>query len=362
MLRRGKGMITLSSAAARAITIAAIIQLGGFSLFAADLKPQASPTDIVVLVDPVQKNGESFRQLVADAAEYKLSSLGVAAQVVAASPAEAAKPLPQALAHGATVALVCTYDVEGQQMDVTLGWYDSKATTAAVTVQATGPVDLHLDSVILAALDQILAKVEDRIRALSASRSQENTRASQEATPAGFPGVTVIGPRAAQPVSKPMRRLLLSGGFAPFLPTGAAAYYFSLGYLPSVLATYFVDTPVGPVGLGLYAGMDYFTAVGSQDYANTYLLPLGVDARYEVGQGLLRPFFHVAGGPALMIMVTGTQGTITNVLPFLKSGIGLEVMVSQELGISALADYDVYFENPYLVTGFSPSMNLELHL
>ena len=81
---------------------------------AADLKPQASPTDIVVLVDPMQKNAESFRQLVADAAQYKLSSLGVAAQVLAASPTGTAKPLPEALAHGATVALVCSYDVEGQ--------------------------------------------------------------------------------------------------------------------------------------------------------------------------------------------------------------------------------------------------------
>ncbi len=355
-------MITIPSAAARAITIAALLQLGGFPLPAADLKPQASPTDIVVLVDPMQKNAESFRQLVADAAQYKLSSLGVAAQVLAASPAEAAKPLPEAMAHGATVALVCSYDVEGQQMDVTLGWYDSKTTGAVIVVQARGPVDLHLDSVILDALDQILARVGDRIRVLSANRSLESSRPSPEATPAGFPVVTVIGPPAAQPASKPIRRLLLSGGFAPFLPTGAAAYYFTLGYLPSVLATYFLDTPVGPVGLGLYAGMDYFSAIGSQDYADTYLLPIGVDVRYRVGQGLLRPFFHVVGGPALMIMVTGTQGTVTNILPFLKSGIGVEVMLTQELGISALADYDVYFELPYLVTGFSPSMNLELNL
>jgi len=354
-------MITRHSVAARALVIAALLQLGGFPLPAADLKPQASAADIVVLVDPIQKTGDSFRQLVADAAAYKLNALGVAAQVVAVSPAEAAKPLPQARAHGATVALVCSYGVEGTEMEVTLGWYDSKTAAPAVVVQARGPVDLHLDSVILDALDQILAKVDDRIKTLSANRSLETPRPSQEAAPAGLP-VTVIGPPAARPVSKPMRRVLLSGGFAPFLPTGAAAYYFTLGYLPSVLASYLLDTPVGPVGLGLYAGMDYFTAVGSQDYANTYLLPMGIDVRYQAGQGLLRPFFHVTGGPALLIMVTGTQGTITNVLPFLKSGIGLEVMMTQELGITVLADYDVYFELPYLVTGFSPSMNLELHL
>jgi len=352
-------MRDIPSAAARAIIIAALLALGSLPLPAAGKASQSSQADIVVLIDPLETQGESFRQLIADAAEYKLRTLGLATEVVAASSADAEKPLPQARARGATVALVCRYVVEGQQMDVTLGWYDAKTGSSAAIVQTTGQMDLHLDNVILSALDQILAKVHDRVAALSASHASDPSLAAAKT---GLPSITIITPGATRPPAGQAHRVLLSGGFAPFLPTGAASYYFSLGYLPSLLASVFLDTPVGPVGLGLYAGMDYFTATGFQDYSNTYLLPIGIDIRYELGGAVLRPFFHVTGGPAFLVMVTGAQGTFTSVLPFLKSGIGLEVLMTPSLGVSTLVDYDVYFVMPYLVMGFSPSINMGLHL
>ena len=352
-----------TSAAVQGMGIAALLLLGGLPVSAIDRQPQASETDVVVLIIPVQKQDEAFRQLIADAAQYKLQRLGLKSEIVTASAEEAEKPLPQARQRGATAALVCRYGVESQQMDVTLGWYDDAKTDASsAVVQTRGQVNLNLDDVILAALDQILGKVHDRIQALSGRHPAGASQLALGAPAVGVSSVTTITPSAARPASAPTRRLLFSGGFAPFLPTGAAAYYFNLGYLPSLLASIFIDTPMGPIGLGLYAGMDYFTAVGSQDYSNTFLLPVGVDVRYELGSATFRPFLHVAGGPALLVMVTGTQGTITGILPFLKSGIGLEVILTQSLGVSALADYDVYFEMPYLLMGFSPSINMELRL
>jgi hypothetical protein len=352
-------MRDVTSAAARGLIMAALLGLGGLPLTAADLLSQSSRADVVVLVDPLQKQDEAFRQLIVDAAQYKLRTLGLETEVVAASAAQAERPRPQAEAHGATAVLVCRYGVEGQRMDVTLGWYDAATDASAAVVQATGRMDLNLDDVILNALDQILAKMHGEIQAISARHPMDSSPAVRTA---GLSRGAAITTTSAGTVSGPRHRVLLCGGFAPFLPTGAAAYYFTLGYLPSLLASVFVDTSVGPIGLGLYAGMDCFTATGFQDYANTYLIPLGVDVRYELGNAHLRPFFHVAGGPALLVMVTGAQGTVTDVLPFMKSGIGLEVMVTRGMGINALADYDVYFEMPYLVTGFSPSINFEVHL
>ncbi|HTP57445.1 MAG TPA: hypothetical protein VMM82_00920, partial [Spirochaetia bacterium] len=112
------------------------------------------------------------------------------------------------------------------------------------------------------------------------------------------------------------------------------------------------------VGLGIYSGVDYFSAIGVQDASTNYLIPVGVDVRYELGGAALRPFFHVTGGPAFLVMVTGTQGTFVDILPFLKSGLGLEVELAPWMGISALVDYDMYFEMPYLLTGFTPSLNM----
>jgi len=355
-----EGMRNQTSAVVQGIVAAALLVAGGYSLSAADLQSQGSKTDVVVLINPLQKQDDAFRQLIADAAQYKLQRLGLRTEVVPASAAEAQKPRPQE--RGAAAALVCQYGVQGQEMDVTLGWYDAKADSSSAVVQTKGEVDLNLDDVILTALDQMLAKVHDKIQLISDSHPPDATPLSLAVANNSVPGVTVVTHSSHEQAGASTRRFLFSGGFAPFLPAGAAAYYFTLGYLPSLLACIFIDTPVGPIGLGLYAGMDYFTATGSQDFSNTYLFPFGIDVRYELGRAMFRPFFHVAGGPALMVMVTGAQGTLTSVLPFLKSGIGLELMVTQAIGISALADYDVYFVMPYLLTGFSPSMNLELHL
>ncbi len=346
--------------AARGAGLAALLLLGGFPLLAVNLESQAPKTDVVVLISPAQKQDEVFRQVIADAAQYKLQGLGLRTLVVAATQEETQQPL--AKQRGATAALVCRYGVEGRHMDVTLGWYDATTGASPEVVQTSGEVDLKLDSVILAALDEMIAKVHDRIQAMSGPNASNAVRPAQQTTDAAGGAIAVVTPSSARPGTAQNHRLLFSGGFAPFLPTGAAAYYFTLGYLPSLLASIFIDTPMGPLGLGLYVGMDYFTATGSQDSANTYLLPFGVDIRYELGSAFLRPFFHVVGGPALFVLVTGTQGTVTSLVPFLKSGIGLDLLVTGSLGINVLGDYDVYFEMPYLVMGFSPSVNMELRL
>jgi hypothetical protein len=51
-------------------------------------------------------------------------------------------------------------------------------------------------------------------------------------------------------------------------------------------------------------------------------------------------------------MVTGTRGTPVDILLFLKSGVGLGQYVVNWLGIKM----------PYLLTGFSPSVNMKVHL
>ncbi len=321
--------------------------------------PEGQP-DVLVLINPLEQSREEFRALLADAAGYKLGSLGLVARVVSASLSEAVAPQPKALASGASAALVCRYKVQGQELAVTLAWYDAHAGAAAAGAWAKGRLDLNLDGVILKAFDEVLDKVRDRVTALAARHANaplEPVAVSPGLTlPAGSGAVQSRDVR--QPPAATPRRLLLSTAFAPFLPTGAAFSYFRLGYLPSLLASFSLDTPVGPLGLGAYVGLNYFTSKGTEISADNFVVPLGVDLRYELHGAFLRPFFHVSGGPAVLVMVTGAEQTAVDVLPFLKSGIGFEVDVVPWLGISALVDYDVYFEMPYLVTGFSPSLGM----
>jgi len=338
---------------------------------AAPLNASLSRTpDVVIVVDPMQDDAEPFVPVVGGAAQFKLQSVGLSARIDTALPSENVDPIPRAQRAGAAAALVCSYSLQGRQMAVTISWYDVAAGTAAASVDTRGDVDLHLDDVILGLLDNLLGRVKDRVRALVASGNRFVPSAVAPGQDQGAPLEPAhpqpAGPadatRAVSPQEKQAARLLIAGGFAPFVPTGAASAYFGVGYLPSTLVSVLLPTRAGPVGVGLYTGMDYFSAVGSLDTSQTFLIPIGMDVRYEIGSGALRPWFHVAGGPALLVMQTGGQGTISGVMPFLRSGIGVSYRFGQRVGAAIAADYDVYFEMPYLITGFSPSVLVEVVL
>ncbi len=58
----------------------------------------------------------------------------------------------------------------------------------------------------------------------------------------------------------------------------------------------------------------------------------------------------------MLVLNTGSQGTLSDFTAFLKSGIGATFMVTQGWGLSLIADYEIYFEMPYLIMGFSPTV------
>jgi hypothetical protein len=152
--------------------------------------------------------------------------------------------------------------------------------------------------------------------------------------------------------------VLLAASFAPFIATGAASYYFTLGYLPSILASLIFTTTAGRIGLGLSAGVDYFYATGSEDTSDNYMFPLGVDVRYEFAQPRFVFFLHLAGGPAVLLILTGSHQTLVNFVPFVRSGVGAEIFLSPLLGIGINADYEIYFVMPYLLMGFTPAVSM----
>jgi len=328
---------------------------------------RAPSPDLAVVVVPEESAAPAWSQLVADAARIRLSALGFDAQVDALAPGTAAQPQQEAEDTGASAVIVCRFRVEGRQMVLDLGWYDPRKAAPTASSQARGDLDLRMDRLIFGALDDILGKVPNQVQAMSTRRvaARRTAHAAAQALPPAaapaVPGgpVSASGPggeagtRALRPSSAGVS-LLVSGGFAPFVPVGAASSYFTVGYLPSVLVSVLLPTRAGPVGIGFYTGMDYFSAVGLIDTSITYLVPLGLDLRYELDFGTLRPWFHLDAGPSLLVMVTGSQGNVLNAVFFLKSGIGLEYRITPWLGIAAVADYEIYFEMPYLIMGSLP--------
>lgn len=323
---------------------------------------QEPPPDIIVVTYPLQSDIESFfGPVIADVVRYRLINRGLAVSFQPGAPS-AADLEARARKAGAAIVLSCSYSVIGSQMSISLQWRDIQRKAPPVVRDEKGPLDLMLDSVILKALDDLLSSVQERVSQLAglreaASRAQAKTPpAKDEGAGAGRPDETVAA--KTPPAVAPSRmNFALSSGFASFLPIGPASHYFSVGLFPSLLASLEFTTPAGRFAVGLYTGVNFFSAAGPVDSARSFLIPLGPDVRYEIGdRAPLLAFAHVSGGPALLILNSGSQGTLSDFTAFLKSGIGISFMFTPRLGVSFIADYEIYFEMPYLIMGFSPTL------
>jgi len=337
------------------LVCAALLAVGGGPRSWADEAPGASQgPDVLMIVHPNGAPGEEFRQVVADAIRIELESRGLS--VTLSDSSAGGGPVEQARAGKAPVAIDCSYSVLGDEMAVSMGWYEARNGSRAAQAETSGRIGLRLDTIVLEALDSILTTAQDRVRELAAARKITNaalSAAAQPAEPAAQSGT--VSPSAR---GKSSTQLLLVGGFAPFIATGAASYYFTLGYLPSLLASLVFDTSAGRVGVGLYAGMNYFAAQGSTDSSRNFLIPVGADVRYELALSQFMLSMHLTGGPATLVGLTASGHTFVNLIPFLKSGVGAEFLIRPWLGISLSVDYEVYFEVPYLFMGITPSLGM----
>jgi hypothetical protein len=349
-----------------------------------DAPDAAQGPDVLIIVQPLDARGEEFRQVIADAIRIRLESRGLSVAFSqkkrAGGGAAAGGPLEQARSSNAPVAIDCSYSIIGNEIAVSMGWYETRGGSLTARAQTRVRIGLRLDTAVLEALDSILAAAQERVGELAAARKMMNPAAAVAERQAGSGGADSGQPESAAqsggaqgtdkltgaggPAAKkkPTTQLLLVGGFAPFIATGAASYYFTLGYLPSLLASLMFDTAAGRVGIGLYAGMNYFTAQGTTDSSDNFMIPVGVDVRYELTLSRLLFSLHFTGGPATLVVLTASGHTYVNVMPFLKSGIGAEFLLLPWLGISMSVDYEIYFEVPYLFMGITPSFGMSFRL
>ena len=373
----------------------------GFLLAARGLLPAEASAPSApaawVQVLAADREGEAFRPVVEEALRYRLERQGLSVRLrgspagvspAGLSPASATSLLEGASRAGADFALECRYSGSGSRLAISLDWYDVPPGLLLAAVDRKGRVDLELDSIILDALDELLARVRERIDERIAA-SGFRPASPGRAAPAGVPGTAgpaqtrpdsgspAEGPASGLPAAGPLpqtgtlpgevvppaagryegARLLLAPTLAPFVAVGAASYYFPVGFQSTLQVDFLPRGARGRLGLGGLAGVTVFQAQGVTEESLGFLVPLGVSLRYslELGErwGLL---FHLGAGPALLAMGTESQGALAKVLPFVRSGVGAELALGRRVSLGLEAAYEVYFETPYLIMGFAPGL------
>jgi hypothetical protein len=316
---------------------------------------------------------EALRPVIADAVQYKLRPYRL--EVIFRQNLPGEPPGSElAAGAGADFLLDCLYSQEGSQMGISLNWFDLRAGLKMAAAERSGRVDLVLDSLILQAIDELLAQLKGRLeeRPSPASAVQAAAAPAPEVAAPAEPGkLQPANPPSsiqAEPMQTPVirsetavssTRFLLTPGLAPFVALGAARYYFPVGIQSLLRGEFLLQAGRGRMGLGMLLGLTIFTAQGTTERSLNFLVPAGASLRYALELGpRWNLLFQLGAGPALLAMSLESQEPLVKVLAYVRSGLGAELALARCLALALEAAYEVYFERPYLIMGFVPSLSL----
>jgi hypothetical protein len=285
--------------------------------------------------------------------------------------------------------LLSEYANRGQELEVRMVWYNPQTGERLQEVTRRGRKDLVLDKMIREVVSELLAAVEPSLADLPlrelpaeepllqtvsagtvsggassanpvnghAPRTLPSTEGSSTGpAPASEDGADGSG-TASSEEPRAVKHFEIALGCAPFVTTGAASEYFKLGVLPSMSLSYLFHGRLIRMGLGLYGGVNIFTAAGSIASSDNYIIPLGLNLRYEIGNERTPCVqFGISGGPALFLMNSTTSGMLTGLTFYGRGTLGVRLPLGRTFGVTIEAGYDVYWEQPSPIMGFSPSV------
>jgi len=289
--------------------------------------------------------------------------------------------------------LLTEYASQGNELEIRMAWYDPQSGDKTEEVIRRGRKDLVLDKIIREALSELLTAVESSLDTLEprmfepaadsgvagnaefkpnaggntgqipgGSGSMNEPRIGGGLTSPETPEPVPDSPGAESPQER-QRHFDIGLGCAPFVATGVASEYFKLGIMPVLNLSYLFRGEISRFGLGLYGGVNTFTASGELSSAQTFLIPMGVSLRYEIGSerypGVV---FGIASGPALMMMNVSTEEPLLGLTFFGRGTLGVRLPIGRTFALLVEAGYDVYWERPKPIMGFSPAVSTTIRL
>jgi hypothetical protein len=305
--------------------------------------------------------------------------------------------------NGADFVLLSEYASRGTELEVRMVWYEPQSGELLQEVTRRGRKDLVLDKMIREVVTELLVAVEPTLehlplRELPAgeqmfqpvtagtvsggasspdtvnghapqllpSGNESTTRPTVPTEPpsgdSSAEGGSIEGTDPSGGAAKP-KHFEIALGCGPFVTTGAASEYFKLGILPSLSVSYLIQGKLMRLGLGLYGGVNLFTASGTVATAENVVVPMGVILRYEIGNERSPSVqFGISSGPAMFIMNSTASGKLMGLTFYGRGSLGVRLPLGSTLGITIEAGYDVYWEQPSPIMGFSPSVVTAIRL
>jgi hypothetical protein len=335
----------------RRIIVFLLLASAGFAIAEA---PPSRPS-VMAVVSPASGAGDSLRGVIFEAVQVQL--LRRNAPIVRAGQETAgrttAELMPLAAGQGARYLLVCAYSTVGRRLSLRAELLDTLSSVQVGAGQSEGRVDLSLDDVVARALEGALAAVTFPAEPVPQEPALPEP-VQQEQPPAEQPPAAAAAQAAVR-----QRRVGISAGAAPMIPTGPAAGYTDLGLLATAAFELRFPLRVGTLSAGILSGACLFSAEGASSEAFVAIVPLGLEAGWRLGGEGIGLGLRIGGGPALMVTSAPAVSTLLKIVPYALAGMALELPFSPALGLSLKAGYAVFFESATLpIMAFAPEVSL----
>lgn len=285
-----------------------------------------------------------------------------------------------------------SYDIDGSAIRINFSCYRTDLNSVIYRSTKNGKLDLELDAMIQGAAEEFLPLMEESLRSdpFISAESKKNdvlearTAVSSEAS-SGAPvfsrdlqpehtGIEKVSnypvlrsespegpglPNITGAVSGTPRKkyLTVSAGFSPFLTTGDASGYFTMGYMPEFYTGIRLLKDHGFIGLGLSGSVNYFRARGILLSSDNLLISAAPEIRIGAQMNDFLGFlFRMSGGAAAFMLNKNNEGYMTAYIPYVSGGMGVSAAFSGRAGLMIMMNYTVYIESSILISGFSPSL------
>ncbi|MFP4562762.1 MAG: hypothetical protein ACLFRY_05555 [Spirochaetia bacterium] len=337
------------------------------SLPAAEENPEVYTSILIAVVPTGENPNPDLEDLISEALQVEFQRAGLEVTILTDlpntdAPLSREDILPVARTEDFDIVGTCSYLEEETGIHIEIDCGDVRRPEISVLVSKTTTVNLSLDTIFTAAVGEIIDRLETKIPGenFDPDRPREDGYDAEESRRGGGEPVGEIYPSREPAPRERTERFYLSVGSAPFIALGKTNLYFSLGALSSIHGNYIFPTPLMDIGLGLYAGLNYFSAGGLLiSSSNNFLLPLGLDIHLSTSsRRFLRVFIHVTGGMSLFLFLPESSPVLTKIIPYFSAGVGTNFQFQRLIGIELDVSYFMFFEQYYPIMGIAPSVHV----
>ena len=135
--------------------------------------------------------------------------------------------------------------------------------------------------------------------------------------------------------------------------------FFRSATFPTATIDYGLSTRFGRIGFGARIAAGLFSIDGEEIDASGILAPFATNVSYTSATESIVDFIStLGGGGSLLLVRIGDEAYQAKLMPFVSSGVGALLRLTSSIGIRAMVEVVLFFEDQHPIIGYVPSVSI----